>query len=968
MSKGLKRTLYTLVLGTGIYSLIGFLIAPGIAQRIANQQLAAHALVPAKIERIELNPFSLEVQVFGLHIGEAEQPQIAFRRLSANLQLDSLWGPALHLKSISADALNIQIAFAKDGTLNLSQLFRAGEPKAEEEATNNEPPLALNIDQLSISNSALHFSDQRTPEPILFEANDLDFVLENLSTLPEHQAKMRLSANTTDGGQLRWQGNLSLSPIQSEGELHLSAAQLRPWWPYVEQQAPLKLTSGQLDVSLHYQLDLAEQTQLRLQNSQLKLSDIAVHALNASQQPKASLGSLEVKQLQLNLLERELEIGQLTSSNLNTSATRLADGQLDWQQLFAQPQADQTSAANSAPSPTDASQSEPEKPWRIRLQQGQLNDYRVELYDRQPKAPVKLLVGPLDLEIANFDSQGTSPFSLELKSGIGDSGSIASQAELTLSPLQAKLVLQARDIDLRVAQAYLAPFVRIDLQSGKLSSDLALEMAQGDDLALNLNGDLQITQLHTKDSIKQRDFIKWPRLSVEGLQYQHGKQLTIGKVDVQQPYLRFVINEDRSTNISELLVPQAASTEPAQHTSQPLAIRIGGIQIHDGSGHFADFSLQPAFATALQGLNGSIGTLDNQSNHAAKVDIKGNVDRYAPVSIQGELTPFDPLQKLDIATSFKRVELTTLTPYSGKFAGYRIRKGRLSLDLHYRINQGQLEADNKLVLEQLQLGERVDSPDAVDLPVRLAVALLKDSQGNINIELPVRGDLNDPQFSVIPIVWQTVRNLVVRAVQAPFKLLGGLAGGGDADLSQVPFAAASSQLDEQAKQNLDTLAKALQERPALRLEVEGGYSIESDGPGLAQARLEREYQSNLYRILQRRGEKVPASADLLEVPDSEKAVLLEAIYRSRLNQQPPADWAELDRDDRQQALQGALIEYWSTNETSARLLAQQRAASIKQYLVEQAGLDSERVYMVDVQTVVSDEKGLTPSTLHLTGE
>src|SRR5690606_2929137 len=321
---------------------------------------------------------------------------------------------------------------------------------------------------------------------------------------------------------------------------------------------------------------------------------------------------------------------------------------------------------------------------------------------------------------------------------------------------------------------------------------------------------------------------------------------------------------------------------------------IGGIRIIEGSGHFADFSLMPPFATALQELNGQIGTLDNQGQQPAKVKVTGKVDRYAPVNIEGELKPFDPLERLDIATQFRNVELTTLTPYSGKFAGYRIRKGRLNLALHYRIHQGQLQADNKVVLEQLQLGEKVESPDAVDLPVRLAVALLKDSRGVIDIELPVSGDLNDPQFSVMPIIWQTLRNLVVRAVQAPFKMLGNLAGAGDQDLSQVLFTGGSSTLDETAQSNLETLAKALAERPSLRLEVEGGASFAADGASFGRARLEREYQSTLYSILQRRGEKVPANADQLQVPDSDRPALPEGIYRSRLAQQPPAEWRELD--------------------------------------------------------------------------
>ncbi|MNZ70005.1 OmpA family protein [compost metagenome] len=375
---------------------------------------------------------------------------------------------------------------------------------------------------------------------------------------------------------------------------------------------------------------------------------------------------------------------------------------------------------------------------------------------------------------------------------------------------------------------------------------------------------------------------------------------------------------------------------------------VGGVEISDGSANFADFSLTPDFATALQQLNGRIGTLDNQSGKPATVDIRGKVDRYAPVTIKGHLTPFSPLEQLDIATRFQRVELTTLTPYAGKFAGYKIRKGRLNLDLHYRIERSRLNADNKLLLEDLQLGERVDSPSATDLPVRLAVALLKDTHGNIDIALPVQGDLNNPEFSVVPIVWQTLRNLVLRAVQAPFKLIAGLVDGGEESLDSVTFAAGSSALDEPARDNLGKLAKALQQRPALRLEVEGMSQPAADGPLLASRRLDREYREVWYRMLQRRGDKVPADASQLEVPDDMQATLLEGIYRARLKQQPPAEWRELNKPERTTRLQQAVLESWAQSPALLRQLAQDRARAIKAWLVEQGQLADERVYLLEV--------------------
>ena len=347
------------------------------------------------------------------------------------------------------------------------------------------------------------------------------------------------------------------------------------------------------------------------------------------------------------------------------------------------------------------------------------------------------------------------------------------------------------------------------------------------------------------------------------------------------------------------------------------------------------------------------------------MDIEGRVDRYAPVTIKGGLTPFDPLNSLDIATRFRNVELTTLTPYSGKFAGYRIRKGRLNLDLRYRIEQGQLNAENKLLLEGLQLGEKVDSPDAVDLPVRLAVALLKDTNGNIDLSLPVSGNLEDPQFSVMPIVWQTLRNLLLRATQAPFKFIAGLASGDDQDLSQVSFAPGQKELDGSAQSALDTLASALQERPALTLEIEGLSTLNEDGPPLAAARLEEEYQQLLFQSLQRSGAKVPASPNELTVDEDDKPALLEGIYRSRLKRQPPPEWAELEPEERASQLEQAVLSYWSTNELVLRRLAQARAAEIKAYLVERGGLDAQRLYLIDVSTPQSSDNERVNVPLHL---
>ncbi|VVP87050.1 hypothetical protein PS914_02774 [Pseudomonas fluorescens] len=979
MSKGLIRAIGALLTALALYSLLGFLILPGIALRVANQQLANYATTPATLTRIELNPFSLEVTLWGLIIGEPGKEQVGFERLYANLQIDSLWTKALHLSDIELDKPKTEILFGKDGKLNLLGLFKlpASEPTP---ADPDAKPFPLRVERIKLARGYVHFQDARPSEPIEFLYDKLDFELKNLSTLPEDSADMTLMAVGPGGGQLDWTGNFSLIPLASEGKLKITDGKMKSFWPYVRDAVPLVLEDGVVSLSTDYKLNLSKETELLLSNVAVSIAPFAIKAPDG--RPLAKLARLDVSDTTVDLARQQVVVGKIRSQKLETWAALEADGQLDWQKLFASQPSKAAVKAKAEPASTPAAADSPKpepappsKPWQVLLKDVQLRDYQVHLADRKAQPPVALDVGPLNLDLQNFDSLNGSPFNLKLDTGVGKQGKLMADGEVNLAPVSARLKVQTRDIDLRVAQSYINPFIRLELRSGMLGSDLAVDLKSTEPLAFSVTGRAQVDQLHTLDTLKTRDFLKWQQLVLEGLNYQHGDRLSIDRVNLFQPYARFMINDDRTTNVDDLLIPQppdasakTAAAKPAAK-DKPLGIHIGGIAINDGSANFADFSLTPNFATAVQQLNGQIGTIDSRQAKPASVDIKGKVDRYAPVTIKGSVNPFDPMASLDIATSFKRVELTTLTPYSGKFAGYRIRKGRLNLDLHYLITKGQLKAENKVVVEQLQLGEKVDSPDAVSLPLKLAIALLKDVDGKISIELPVTGDLNNPQFSVMPIIWQTLRNLVVKAAAAPFKMIGGLvSGGGSQDLGTVSFAPGSSDLSKEAEGSLIKLSQALKERPALRLEIEGTAAQSSDGPLIAEQRLEREYKYNYYKMLQRRGDKVPANAALVEVPDSEKGPLLEGIYRTRLKTQPPAEWKDLGKEERTAKMREGVIKFWSSSDVLLRQLGQDRASSIKDYLVDKAQLADERVYFVDASLGQAESDGRVITPLHLDAE
>lgn len=985
MPNGMKRALIGLTTALVVYGLLGFLILPGVAQRVVNQQLIKYATVPARLERIEFNPFSLKLSLFDLHLGEADQPQLGFERLYVDLQWSSLWRRTLLIENIEIVQLHTEVVFDKNGSLNLAQLFDL--PPAEQEpADASDDPFAVRIGRLQLIEGSVRFADHRPAEPIDFVLDSLNFELQNFATRSDDAADAVLVATGPSGARVDWTGQVNLAPVSSTGRLKISNLQLDDFWSYARDAVPLQLKEGRLSFASDYRLDLAQRTDLKLSNLSAELAPLSLDMADGT--PILRLKNLQISESSLDLNKQHVKIGKVRSQALETWITRERDGELNWQKLLAasapdtrgegleQRQPPQASAPTAETEVEKATADKTADAWQVVVEDTQLRGYQLHLSDRVPAEDVTLELGPLDLDVAGFDSLGTSPFTLELNTRVGNKGAVKAAGQLQLQPATGQLAINSQDIDLRIAQAYLMPLVHLELRSGMLASQLQLELTGTEPLAFELAGAAQVTQLHTLDTINNRDLVKWERLEVDGLRYQHPQELQIERLDLTQPYARFIINPDLTTNINDLLVDKsAAATADAEantedvaqddEQAEPLAIRIGGVNITNGSANFSDLSLRPPFITAVEALNGQIGVINNQAQQPATVDVAGKVDRYAPVSIKGSLTPFNPMQSLDIATRFRQVELTTLSPYSGKFAGYRIRKGRMDLDLHYRIQQGKLNAENKVVLQQLQLGEQVDSPEAVDLPVRLAVALLKDSRGTISLELPVQGDLNNPQFDVMPIVWQTLRNLVTRAVKAPFKFLAGIGGGERSDLSQVLFAPGSSELDAQARGNLDALGRALQERPVLRLEVEGQSSPPADGPLLAEQWLEREYQQTWYKVLQRRGDKVPAEPAQLEIGDEEKAAMLEGIYRSRLGQQPPEQWNELDAQARSEKLRQAVLASRADSAALMRQLSRARAASIKDYLVDTAGLDDSRVYLLDTGIAQEAENNQVPTALHL---
>jgi hypothetical protein len=389
----------------------------------------------------------------------------------------------------------------------------------------------------------------------------------------------------------------------------------------------------------------------------------------------------------------------------------------------------------------------------------------------------------------------------------------------------------------------------LQLTSGKLSLKGALKTSDtsaGNPPHVELAGDLAIKGVGIHENRSTQSLINWESLQVKGIAYsQNPDRLEIQQVEARRPYARIIISEDRTLNIATALAPPVtvrghiakANPSPAVAAAKPMPVRIRSVAIQEGSADFSDHSVEPNFSATILGLTGGASGLSSDEASRAAVKLSGTVDRYAPVDITGRFNLLSAALFTDVAANFHNMELTTFNPYSGKYAGYSISKGKLTTELHYKVENRKLDAQHHIVLDQLEFGAATESKYKVPLPVRLAAALLKDRHGIIDINLPVSGSLDDPEFRIRPIVWKAFVGLMDKAVTAPFHLLGSLFGRGE-EIAFVDFSPGSATLAPDQKDKLETLAKGLIERPQLRLEIPLQTLSAADDEALARTQLD----------------------------------------------------------------------------------------------------------------------------------
>ncbi|HXQ32143.1 MAG TPA: DUF748 domain-containing protein [Steroidobacteraceae bacterium] len=951
------------------YAAAGFWMVPRLITSGVHDFVATHYHREAHLGAVTFNPFTLELEARSFAVPDADGgPLVSFERLYVKLGLISIVRGGLDFQAIDLTGPKVRLVRRPDGRVNLLDLALPPQAKPEPTPNPNAPPPRLWITELAVRGGEATVVDLKRQTPLTLALQPIAFTLRNFSTRSEGNA-YALSALSTRGEGLDWRGSFGLAPITSQGTFALSHIKAQTLTDIAAGRIPFDLSGGELDIKGSYEVaENGESLALNAKVAELVLTALGIRARGEATDAVA-IPRLTVTGTTIDLGAQTIAVGQVAVEQPRVTAVRTRDGQLSLTRLVPGSGPPTPPAAAAAPGPTAAPAARESTPWTITVPDIRIAGADLSLEDHGPTRPVMLHVAPLDLTVHGFASPARGALAVDLQATVNGDGRVAVKGDLTPSPLAGHLTIEAGTLPLTALQPYLDDATGMVIKSGTAGLKGAVSLGAGG--AVDFDGEASVDGLRTIDAALEEDFIKWRSLRLAGLRVRTAPlSVKIREIVASEPYARVIIGSNGITNLKVVLAPHtaeaaaapatdAASGKPAPAApaaSAPLPVDIGIVRVADGSVNFADFSIKPNFVTGIQQLAGTIKGLSARPDARAEVKLEGAVDRYAPVTITGTVNYFAAVSYTNLHVSFKNLELTSLSPYSGKFAGYRIDKGKLSADFSYLVENRKLNATHKIVIDQLQLGERVESSDATSLPVKLAIALLKDRNGVIDLDLPVTGSLDDPQFRLGPLIWKVVVNLITKIATSPFKLLGSLFGGGE-EISFVDFAPGSATLDAAAKAKLQTLAKALDSRPALSVDVPMIAQPEADRAALAELRWREDLTARASHRLGTHATDPGAIDHLLATPKDYRA-LLEDAYRESFGHRAEIPKPEAPAptatpapaaDPQAQAiawLETALKGRISVAPADLDALAKDRASAVQVALLDGTGIDPTRVFVI----------------------
>ncbi len=863
-------------------------------------------------------------------------PLVAAERIAVRLDRIDVFGRDAQIEAIALDAPVIDVKRFADGTFEWARVLSESAPSSSLPAHGaaREASWKVRAGKLTIARGAVALVDETST----FRSTLVDIALDatNVSTKPGEKAHVKLDLVSSDRiASFSGEADIEPSAPAATGRFKLAKFSLGLLFPFYKSELAVDVQKGSLDYASAFVLDAMGN--LRLSEGEATLTDLRF-AKQGDREPMSQVPQMVLSQIDVDVSGRKVTVGELQSSGAALRMARNSDGTFEMTQL--------AKTADTGKPADDAI-------WALLVRKLSFDRVALDVEDRVPQPPFKLALRELAFtatEVTN--APGAKSSNVTLRGRLGKQGHIAFTGPVMRNPFRMSGELDVSGFTLTALKPYVEPHVNVVVTDGTLKAKgrLSLDVPEGSGVRASWKGDVAIADFAALDKPTSSDLARWKSVSLAGVDVALDPfRAAVDRIDIDDFYSRIIVYPDATLNVTRLLTP-GASAEPAPDAKpapataparEALPISIGHIELSRGSVNFSDFYIKPNYSANLTEVAGSVGAMS--AEQAGELNLAAHVERTAPVEVHGRLHPFAKELSLDIAAKASDIDLPPLTSYSAKYAGYGIERGQLTFDVHYQVENRKLTAENRLVLDQLTFGPRVESPTATKLPVLLAVALLKNSRGVIDIKLPISGSLDDPKFSVGGIIIQVIVNLITKAVTAPFALLSAAFGGGE-ELSTLIFTPGSAALPLEAQKRIDTLGKALADRPALKLDVAGHADPTTDAEALRQGVLTKAMRTEKMKTLVADG-TAPASVDLVAIEPDERVRWLTAAYRESSLPDRPRNAIGMLKELPPAEMEAMFVANAKVEDEALRALANERARTVKEALVAK-GIADDRVFLL----------------------
>ena len=980
------------------YVLGGFFVVPRVVRSQAVQWVKTDLDKDLALGDIRFNPFTLALDVDDIAVPGADGATlVSLGHFRVSVSLLSLFQSAYRFNEVRLDRPYIHAVIRPDGTLNLIEL--------KSRTPSEGPTPSLIVDALTVDQGRVVYADQSQPDKPQETISPISFVLNDFHTKSDEGGAFTLNATSERGEHFAWSGDLSIAPIASKGRFTVTALQSATVQRFLGARLPVVLTGGQIGFQADYDFaydpsglranvslpsltlaGFAFDGKPQLFNGHIKLDQLtastgpiaasaptgralalsgtmtrfAVRGLNIAPAQSApdeniAVGNLTLENAHFDYAARQAEIGNLALDDANIYVRRERGGKLSLMAML--PPKPAVTAAPATPG----------TPWKFALKTFALNNATLRLSDRAVSPQTNVTVSALNVSATGAGSDLTQPVTVHIDAAIDDGAHFTGDGAIVPSTNTGDLKFVLADLPLRPFMGYAPRMPGLALRSGEASASGDVHFEGADTAKLTFRGDASIDRFNLYEVTTKSPLFAWRAFSLNSIDYAKNR-VTIGRARLVHPVGQVAVLPSRQFNFTSLTGAKSANTAVPIQSRRPaksnLSFKLKRLDITGGTMGFADYSIDPNFRARIEAMNGYVSNITNAPGQAATIDLSGHViDRYSPATIKGRMDLLGYDQLTDMQLVFRNIDLPVFNPYSGRYAGYAIAKGKLTTELAYKIDHRQLKAEQHIVIDQLEWGEATNSKDRVPLPVRLATALLKDKDGVIDLNLPLSGSLDDPKFSVWPIVWQIVGNIIEKAVTAPFQLIGAIFAG--ADKAQfIDFAPGQSTLPAGSSDALGALAKAMADRPVLKLDIPAGPGNTDDANAIADAKIDA--------ILMAKEIKRGENADVATLDADELHDRLEDLYRDKLGKRPdfpeytddqlksaPAKPDASDSDRRtileSQWMRDQLRTAFHPTATELTELGSTRATAVRDALLAGGTIDPARVFLTTATGAASAE-------------